>query len=174
MKSKLQKSQDLKKLKKELEKAKISIFTTFSRAGEKGLSVAQMRELKNSFKGFDLNMGASYFVTKKSLIERALKDLKYDGIDVYSIDGSMGIVFSEGDVYAVSKKLYEFSKKNPALKFFGAVLEKNFLAEEAFIEIAKMPSRETLLARLFGMIRYPVSALAVALNEIAKKKESVA
>ena len=166
MKSKSQKSQDLKKLKKELDKATISIFTTFSRAGEKGLSVAQMRELKNSLRG-----SAEYFVTKKSLIEKALKGMNYDGVDVYGIQGSMGVVFSEDDAYAVSKKLYEFSRKNPALQFFGAIFDKNFLAKDAFMEMAKMPSRETLLARLFGMMKYPISGLAIVLNEVAKKKQ---
>lgn len=169
MKSKTQKSQDIKKLKQELEKATIAIFTTFSRAGEKGLSVAQMRELKNSLRG-----SAEYFVTKKSLIEKTLKSKNYDGVDVYSIDGSMGVVFSEGDVYAVSKKLYEFAKKNPALQFFGAIFEKNFLAKDAFIEMAKMPSREVLLGRLFGMMKYPISGLAIVLKEVAKKQEATA
>lgn len=183
MKSKTQKSQDLKKLKKELEKAKISVFTTFSRVGEKGLSVAQMRELKNSLKGL-----AEYFVTKKSLIQKALREMKadasvgsptsgeperrsYDGIDVYGIEGSMGVVFSEGDAYAVSKKLYEFARKNPALQFFGAIFGKNFLAKDAFMEMAKMPSRETLIIRLLGMMKYPLTGLAVVLNEISKKQQ---
>lgn len=182
MKSKTQKSQDLKKLKEKLPKSTITVFTTFSRAhsadstssrqaGEKGLSVAQMRELKKSLQD------STYFVTKKSLIEKALKDLKYDGIDVYNISGSMGLVFSEGDAYAVSKKLYEFAKKNPALQFFGALLRQGyegqaqFMDKDAFLEIAKMPSREVLIARLLGMMKYPVSSLTVVLNEIAKKEE---
>ena len=176
MKSKIQKSQDLKKLKKELEKANISVFTTFSRAGEKGLSVAQMRELKNSLRGL-----AEYFVTKKSLIEKTLKGMNYNGADVYGIEGSMGLVFSEGDAdaYAVSKKLYEFARKNPALKFFGALLRQGFegqakfLAKDAFMEMAKMPSREVLLGRLFGMMKYPISGLAIVLNEVAKKNQQL-
>ena len=181
MKSKIQKSQDLKKLKKELDKATISVFTTFSRAGEKGLSVAQMRELKNSLRGStefldplkqgqETTPSAEYFVTKKSLIEKTLKAMNYDGVDVYGIEGSMGVVFSEGDAYAVSKKLYEFTKKNPALQFFGAIFDKNFLAKDAFMEMAKMPSRETLLTRLFGMMKYPIFGLAIVLNEVAKQK----
>lgn len=172
MKSKSQKSQDLKKLKQELDKSTITIFTTFSRVGEKGLSVAQMRELKNSLRG-----SAEYFVTKKSLIEKALKSKNYDGVDVYGIDGSMGVVFSEGseeDAYAVSKKLYEFARKNPALQFFGAVFGKNFLEKDAFMEMAKMPSREALIARLLGMMKYPISGLAIVLKEVAKKKEVTA
>lgn len=169
MKSKTQKSQDLKKLKDKLPKSKITIFTTFSRAGEKGLSVAEMRELKNSIRD-----SADYFVTKKSLIEKALKDMNYDGIDIYGISGSMGVIFSDDDAYVVSKKVYEFSRKNPALQFFGALFENNFLDKEAFLELAKIPSRGTLLARLFGMLKYPISGLAIVLNEVAKKKEATA
>lgn len=171
MKSKTQKSQDLKKLKEKLPKSTITVFTTFSRAGEKGLSVAQMRELKNSLRG-----SAEYFVTKKSLIEKALESLKFkslnDRVDVYGISGSMGLVFSEGDAYAVSKKLYEFARKNPALQFFGAIFGKDFLAKDAFVEMAKMPSKETLLARLFGMMKYPITGLCIVLNETAKKRVS--
>ena len=135
-----------------------------------------MRELKNSLRGL-----AEYFVTKKSLIEKALKGMNYDGIDVYGIEGSMGVVFSEDDAYAVSKKLYEFSRKNPALQFFGAIFSARggsasgggFIGKDAFLEIAKMPSRETLLARLFGMMKYPISGLAIVLNEVGKKKQVV-
>jgi len=166
MKNKTQKSTELKKLKEKLPKSKITIFTTFSRAGEKGLSVAQMSELKRSLRG----MNAELFVTKKTLMDLALKELKSEA-NVYSMEGSVGLVFGNDDVYAISKKLYEFAKKNTALKFFGALFENSFLGKEAFLEMAKMPSRETLLARLFGMMKYPITGLAIVLSEVSKKRE---
>ena len=61
MKPKSQKKEELKKLKEKLPKSKITVFTTFSRAGEKGLSVAKMSELKRALRAMD----AEYFVTKK-------------------------------------------------------------------------------------------------------------
>ena len=64
MKSKTQKKEELKKLKAKLPKSKITVFTTFSRAGEKGLSVAQMSELKKALRAID----AELFVTKKTLM----------------------------------------------------------------------------------------------------------
>lgn len=170
MKPKSLKKEELKKLKAKLPKSKITIFTTFSRAGEKGLSVAQMSELKKALRTMD----AELFVTKKTLIDLALKELKNEGVNVYEMDGSVGLVLGSGDAYAISKKLYEFSKKNAALKFFGALLENNFIGKEGFLEMAKMPSREVLLARLFGMMKYPISGLAIVLNEVAKKKGLVA
>ena len=168
MKSKNQKKEELKTLKQKFPKSEITVFTTFSRAGEKGLSVAQMTQLKRALK----EIHSEYLVTKKTLMDLALKDLKYDGADVFGMDGSVGLVFGEGDVYAVSKKLYDFSKKNSALKFFGAIFEKNFINKERFLEIAKMPSKEALLGRLFGMMKYPISGLAIVLNQISKQKET--
>ena len=170
MKSKIQKSEELKKLKAKLPKSKITVFTTFSRAGEKGLSVAQMSELKRALRG----MNAELFVTKKTLMDLALKELNPPaggGADVYSMDGSVGLVFGSGDTYAISKKLYEFAKKNKALQFFGAILGNNFMGKDGFLEMAKMPSRETLLARLFGMMKYPLTGLCIVLSETAKNKQ---
>ncbi len=166
MKPKLQKKEELKKLKAKLPKSKITVFTTFSRAGEKGLSVAQMSELKKALRA----LHAEYFVTKKSLMDIALKELKNEA-DVYGMTGSVGLVLGDEDAYAVAKKLYEFSKKNQALKFFGAIFENHFMDKEAFMEMAKMPSRETLLARLFRMMKYPISGLAIVLSEVGKKKQ---
>ncbi len=167
MKPKSQKKEELKKLKAKLPKSKITVFTTFSRAGEKGLSVAQMSELKRVLRAMD----AEYFVTKKTLMDLALKELKNEGVNIYDMDGSVGLVLGSGDVYAIAKKLYEFAKKNKALQFFGAIFENSFMGKEGFLEMAKMPSRETLLARLFGMMKYPISGLAVVLNEVAKNKQ---
>lgn len=166
MKSKIQKTDELKTLKKKLPGSKISIFTSFSKAGEKGLSVAQMTELKRLLRSMD----SEYYVTKKTLVDLATKEGKYDGLDVFAMEGSIGMVLGNQDPYLVAKKVYEFSKKNPALKFWGAVLENKFFGKEAFMEIAKMPSKEVLIGRLLGMLTYPMRGLAVALSEVAKKK----
>lgn len=170
MKTKSLKREELKKLKAKLPKSKITVFTTFSRAGEKGLSVAQMSELKRALRAID----AELFVTKKTLIDIALKELKNEGVNVYGMEGSVGLVLGSGDAYAISKKLYEFSKKNAALKFFGALFEDSFMGKEGFLEMAQMPSKEVLIGRLLGMLTYPMRGLAVALSEVSKKKGATA
>lgn len=166
MKSKTQKSEELKSLKEKLPKSKITVFTSFSKPGEKGLSVAQMAELKRLLRG----MSSEYFVTKKTLMDLALKDKKYDGLDMYKMEGSVGLVLGNDDPYAVAKKVYEFSRKNPSLHFLGAVMDGKFVGKDGFLEIAKMPSKEVLIGRLVGMLTYPMRGLAVALSEIAKGK----
>ncbi len=170
MKSKTQKSEELKNLKAKLPKSKITVFTTFSRAGEKGLSVAQMAELKRTLRAMD----AEYFVTKKTLMDLVLREAKNEDVDVYNMDGSVGLVLGTGDVYAISKKLYEFAKKNKALQFFGAIFESHFMDKAGFLEMAQMPTKEILIVRLLGMLTYPMRGLAVVLSEVAKKKDAIA
>lgn len=170
MKSKTKKAEELGSLKDKFPRSKITVFTSFSKAGEKGLSVSQMTELKRLLR----SLNSEYFVIKKTLIDLAIKDKNYDGLDVFNMSGSVGLVLGDDDPYVVAKKVYEFSKKNPALNFWGAIMDGRFINTDAFLEIAKMPSREVLLGRLVGMLTYPVRGLAIALSEVAKKKEVIA
>ncbi len=172
MKSKQRKIEELSKLKEQLLKSNITIFTSFSRPGEKGLSVAQATELKRLLRANE----AEYFVTKKTLMQKAFAQNK--DVDIYSIAGSPGLVLGYGEPYNIAKKVYEFAKKNRALVFWGALLGQNaeeqaqFIDLNTFLEIAKMPSKEILLGRLVSMLMYPIRGLAVVLSEISKQKTS--
>ena len=168
MKTKVQKKEELKALKAKLPESQITVFTSFARTGEKGLSVAQMMQLKRLLR----EANSEYVVTKKTLIERLSQDMSKDGaqIDVYGMAGSLGLVVGKDEPYGIAKKIYDFAKKNPALKFFGAVVNGTFISEEAFMEMAKMPSKEVLIGRLFGMMKYPITSLYVVMSEIAKKQ----
>lgn len=165
MKTKGQKKQELKSLQNKLPDSQITVFTSFARSGEKGLSVAQMTQLKRLLR----EAHSEYVVTKKTLIERATAG---KNVDVYGMDGSLGLVVGKDEPYGIAKKVYDFAKKNPALQFFGAIVNGEFISKDAFMEMAKMPSKEVLIGRLLGMLTYPMRGLAVALNEVAKKKTS--
>ncbi len=90
--------------------------------------------------------------------------------DIYGIKGSVGLVLGYEDPYEIAKKMYEFSRKNQALQFWGAIMDGSYMDGPRFLEIAKLPSKEVLLGRLVGMLTYPMRGLAVAFSEIAKKK----
>ena len=166
MKTKAQKKERIDALEKALPATTITIFTTFARAGEPGLSVKQLQDLKRALRTTD----GEYTVAKKTLIDKALSDLKYEGVDVFGMDGSMGLVLGHGDINAVTKALYQFAKTNPALKLFVAWSDGHLVAHDQLIDIATLPSREELLARLAGMLKYPLSSLAVVLNQVALQK----
>lgn len=167
MKTKAQKKSAVDALANELPGATITIFTTFARKGEQGLSVAQMQQLKRALRKSE----GEYLVAKKTLVEKALEQVKYDGIDVYGMSGSMGVVLGHGDAYVVVKELYKFAKENKALQFFAGWTDGHAISREELLAMATLPSRDELLARLLGMIKYPLSSLAVVLGQVAKQKE---
>jgi len=169
MKTKAQKKEELKSLQGKLPKSQITVFTSFARTGEKGLSVAQMMQLKRLLR----EAHSEYIVTKKTLVEMATKDISKDAtIDVYGMTGSLGLVVGTEEPYGIAKKLYEFSRKNPALKFFGALMGEEFVTKEQFMEMAKMPSKEVIIGRLLGMMKYPITSMYVVMSEITKKKQT--
>jgi large subunit ribosomal protein L10 len=166
MKTKAQKKESIDALAKELPASTMTIFTTFARAGEPGLSVGQLETLKRTLRQAD----GEYVVAKKTLIDKTLSDLKYDGIDVFGMEGSMGLVLGHGDAFAIAKVLHAFAKANPALKLYAAWMDGHLVTHTELIDIATLPSRDELLARLLGMLKYPLSSLAVVLGQVAKAK----
>ncbi len=174
MKSRNQKKEELKALQSKLPDSQITVFTSFARSGEKGLSVAQMTQLKRLLR----EALSEYVVTKKTLVERAAKEMGQGEIDVYGMAGSLGLVVGpprlgeagKDEPYGIAKKVYEFAKKNPALQFFGALVNGTFISKEQFMEMAKMPSKEVLIGRLLGMMKYPITSLYVVMSEIEKQK----
>lgn len=166
MKTKAEKKEAVAVLEKSLPGASITIFTTFARAGEPGLSVAQMQQLKRSLRA----SGSQYVVAKKTLVDKAVQGLKYDGIDVFGMEGSLGLVLASGDVYAAAKALYQFAKANPALKMFVAWTDGHAVTHQELMDMATLPGRDELIARLLGMLNYPLVSLAIVLNQVAEKK----
>jgi large subunit ribosomal protein L10 len=166
MKTKSQKQEVIDSLAKALPETNITIFTTFAREGEAGLSVTQLEELKATLRQVE----GEYIVAKKRLVEKILGGLKYDGIDVFSMDGSVGLVLGRGDAYAVAKALYQFAKSNPSLKLFSGWMDGHVLSYDEVMELGTMPSREELIARLLGMLNYPLRSLAIVLNQISESK----
>lgn len=143
------------------------VFTSFSREGEKGLSVAKTRELKRKLK----ETGGEYVVAKKNLIGvSAQQSGVADLMDVSKLDGSVGLVFGskDADSLVLSKSVYDFSKGNPVFRIFGAILEKKYINADQFKDLAQIGSQEHLYARFLGMIQYPIKNLVAVLSNIKK------
>lgn len=139
------------------------VFTSFSREGEKGLSVAKMRELKRGLK----KMGAEYIVAKKNLIRLSVKQFHFEKmVDVDSWAGSVGLVLSGkgGDGVALSRNVYEFAKSHPVFKVLGVIFEQQYVDPDGFVTLAKLPSREVLISRAVGMMQYPLTGLVSVLQ----------
>ena len=80
---------------------------------------------------------------------------------------------SNEDYLEPSKIIYEFSKENDFYKIKGGVIEGKVVSAEEIITLAKLPSRQTLIAQLAGALLGNISKLAVALDQVQKQKAEV-
>lgn len=148
--TKEKKKKILEELKEKIEKKKAIIFLDFT-----GVKVKDFMEFRKKVK----SVGDEVKVAKKTLINLALKEKKLDVIDVKNLKGQIALVFGFKDEVLPAKIAFEFSSKNQNLKILGGILENKFFEAEKIIEIAKLPSKEELLAKLVGNISAPISNL---------------
>lgn len=124
----------------------------------RGLSVAQLKELRRSLAGL-----ASYAVVKNTLTRRAAADAGIDGLDDL-LTGPSAIAFVKDDAVAVAKALRTFGKDNPALVVKGGFMDGRVLDAAAISKLADLESREVLLAKLAGAMKASMSQAAGLFN----------
>lgn len=133
----------------------------------KGITVADDTALRKSLR----EAGVDYFVVKNTLLKRAAEKAGLEGLDSH-LDGTTALALSKEDIIAAPKTLYkqvEASKGEFSIKV-GFIDGKAITAEEV-TEYAKLPSKETLVAKLLFVLQSPMQKLAIAASEIAKKNE---
>jgi large subunit ribosomal protein L10 len=169
MKSKAHKSKELEFGRKLLSASKNVVFADFT-----GVGVESLRKLKKELKA----SGSAFRVIKKRLLNIVFKE---QGIEFNpaKYESQVGSIFIPGELADAAGVIYKFSrtlaKEKKEFKILGAydVAAKQHLDTKAFLVIAKLPSREALLALLVGILSAPLRQLMVAINQIAKSKEQV-
>lgn len=137
-------------------KMKAAVFADYS-----GLTVAKMTELRRKLREQDAEME----VVKKTLLDLAAKKKGgLEGIEPKKMPGQLAIIFGYGDEVAPSRIVYGFSRVNEQLKILGGILNNNFISGEGIKSLAKLPSRQGLLARAVGTIAAPLSGMVNVLQ----------
>jgi len=137
-----------------------SIFVTdFS-----GLTNKEMEDLRKKLR----SASARYLIVKNSMCKLALHDLKYNELSDM-ITGSCALSYGTGDPVTVSKALVDFAKNNKNLKLRGAYLEGEIISQETVQELASLPPREVLIARLASCMNSPINGLVLICSGIVKK-----
>lgn len=152
----------IEKLKKIVKSAKSLVFVNFH-----GLNVADVTSLRKVLR--PLNIG--YVVSKKTLLTRALSEIKMEG-QLPELPGEIALAYGE-DMLAPSREIYNFHKDHKEkIKIVGGVFDGKYMDAVSMLSIATIPGREVLLAQFVNLINSPIQRFAVALSEIAKKKQS--
>jgi large subunit ribosomal protein L10 len=148
MLTKAQKVELVKELTEKIKEAKSSIFVDF-----KGLKVKDSTDLKKELRKSDIE----YTVVRKTLLDIALKNAGIVGVSITDMEGQIAVSLSNSDEVAAAKIIDKFSKTNENIKMLGGVLGKQVMNEKEVKALAKIPSKEELLAKLVGTLNAPVS-----------------
>ena len=129
----------------------------------RGLTVAQLKELRNS-----IRQDAEYAVVKNTLTKIAARNAGVEGLDD-ELKGPSAIAFVHGDPVAVAKGLRAFAKANPLLVIKGGYFDGAALTADEVNKLADLESREVLLAKLAGAMKASLTKAAYVFNALPSK-----
>lgn len=144
--------------------AAIANAQTMVIAEYRGISVASMTELRANAR----KAGVYLHVLKNTLARRAVEGTSFAGLADQMV-GPLVYAVSE-DPVAAAKVLHQFSKKDEKIVLKAGSYNGELLDVAQVSELASIPSRDELLAKLLGIMQAPVSGFARALAALAEKK----
>ena len=107
--------------------------------------------------------GVDYFVFKNTLARRAVKEVGYDEL-LPSLKLMTAIAVSETDPVAPAKILASYAGKIPTFKIKAGFVEGRVIDAAGVNQLATLPSREELVAKMLGSLQSPMYGLVNVLN----------
>jgi len=126
----------------------------------RGLEVGNMTDLRAKAR----KAGVYLRVLKNSLARRAVKDTPFEKL----ADQMIGpLVYGiSSDPVATAKVLNEFAKANDKFVIKAGSMANFVMSPKDVANLATMPSREELLAKLLGTMQAPIATFVRTLNEV--------
>ncbi len=147
-------------------RAKFEGVSNFIFADYRGLTVAQITEIRKKLRESD----ADFKVVKNRFAKIAMRDLGFTEVDDF-LKGPTAVAAVPEESNAVAKALFDFKNGGMPLAVKGAYVD-GMLFDAAQIEaFSKLPSRAQLIATLMGMMKSPVQKLAGTLQAIVDQSE---
>jgi large subunit ribosomal protein L10 len=154
MKKRSDKHQEVAALRRELAESR-HLFV----AGFEKLTVVQDYELRKLVRG----VGGRYQVVKNRLAEKAAEGLPAASV-LKGLSGMTSLVSTAADPVALAKVLTTYSKNNPVLTFKAGMVEGRVIDVDSIQQLAALPSREEMLAKLLFLIQAPARRLVSVLT----------
>ena len=154
------KKQLVEEIKEKLGKAKSIVFVSFL-----GTNVESDTKLRADVR----NAESDYKVYKNTLLQRALKELGIEGADEY-LHGSTSVAIDYKDEVGVAKVISNAAKENEKLQIKFGIVNGKVVDEKYVKQLANIPSREELYAKLAFLLKAPMQKLAIGLKAVADKK----
>lgn len=139
------------------------------------VTVKEFARLRKSLR----EINASYTLAKKTIIKKALKEALDIDVDTNSLEWQIWIVCSNDDSIVWLSKVNIFMKevnwpkwKLGKLVWSISIFEGELKTIEETKVLASLPTKETLLSRLVGSMKSPISALARFFDATKKELET--
>ena len=158
MKNRNEKKKDFEELRKALEAAN-NVFVT----GFEKMTVDQDYNLRKTVRG----VGGNYKVVKNNIAEIASDGLGANEI-LKNLKGMTSLAYTSADPVALAKALTTFAKTNPAFTFKAGMVEGRAIDIKAINELATMPPKEEIFAKLLYLINAPAQRLLTAMNAVGR------
>lgn len=149
-------------IREKMEKAQSLVLAKYQ-----GLTVEEDTMLRKELR----EAGVEYKVYKNTLVTLAAKELGIEGIGEY-LEGPISIAFGYEDATAPARILHNFAKDHKVLELKAGVVEGTVYDSKTINQIASIPSKEVLIAKLLGSLKAPISNFAYVLSAVKDKKEA--
>ncbi len=133
-----------------------------------GLTVEELTQLRVELKKAE----ADFHVVKNTIAKKAIEG-RDEAVIGDMLSGQTGIVYAYGDVAAAAKAVVDGAKKLENFKLVGGYMEKEALDDKGVKQIASLPSREVLIAKIVGSLVSPHRGLVGVVNAVPRSVVSV-
>ena len=148
-------------------KKTISEYNDFIFADYRGLTVAQITELRGKLR----EKNAVLKVMKNNFARIAFEEMKVENVADY-LKGPTVIAMVNEDSNEVAKVLFDFKKNAPTLEVKGGSIGKEVYDSAKIEAYSKVPGKKQLYAMLMSAMNGPAQKLAATLKAYAEKKEA--
>lgn len=148
-------------------KEKIAASVTGVIVDYKGITVADDTALRKELR----ENGVEYFVVKNTILSRAVEGTELEGIKSV-LEGTTAIALSKEDYTAAARILCKFADDHENFKVKSGFLDGKVANVATITAIAKLPSKEVLLATVCNVLQAPIAAFARVLQAVVDKNGS--
>jgi large subunit ribosomal protein L10 len=158
MKNREDKKKDFEELRKALEAAS-NVFVT----GFEKMTVDQDYNLRKTVRG----VGGNYKVVKNNIAEIASAGMPANEV-LKNLKGMTSLAYTSADPVALAKALTTYAKTNPAFTFKAGMVEGRAIDIKAINELASMPPKEVIYAKLLYLINAPAQRVLTAMSAVGR------
>lgn len=130
----------------------------------RGITVVDDTKLRKELR----EAGVEYTVVKNTLLKLAIEQTELNGLDAV-LEGTTAIATSADDYVAAARILCKYADSNKNFSIKNGFLDNDVIDADKINGLAKLPSREILLANVLGAFNAPIAAFARAVQAIVDK-----